>query len=104
MNKSWPIIKPVIKKAKPALLVDARIAGRGQRRFFTNEKAAKAWADIQRARREGEGSRAFDDSELRAYGWTVQAAIRFTLDHLRRQAASVPIEEAIRQLLESKKA
>ena len=104
MNKSWPTIKPVMKNGKPAVLVDARIAGRGQRRFFSNEKAAKTWAEIQRARRKGEGIRAFDDSELGAYGWTVQAAIRFTLDHLRRQAASVPIEEAIRQLLESKKA
>ncbi len=35
---------------------------------------------------------------------TIADAIKFTLDHYRRQAASVPIDEAIRQLLESKKA
>jgi integrase len=104
MNKTWPSIKPVIKNGKPAVLVDARIAGRGQRRFFSSEKQAKTWADIQRARRKGEGVRAFDDRELAGFGLTVADAIKFTLDHYRKRAASVPIEEAIRQLIESKKA
>ena len=38
------------------------------------------------------------------FGLTVADAIKFTLDHYRRQAASVPVEDAIRQLIESKRA
>lgn len=38
------------------------------------------------------------------YGLTVADAIKFTLDHYRRQAASAPVDQVIRQLLESKKA
>jgi integrase len=93
-----------MKNGRPAALVDARIAGKGQRRFFSTEKEAQTWAQVQRIKRKNEGTRAFDDRGLAAYGWNTQDAVRFALEHLRRQAASVPIEEAIRQLLESKKA
>jgi integrase len=104
MKKIWPSIKATLKNGKAMVVVDARIGGRGQRRYFATMKTAKAWADVQRIRRESEGHGAFDDRELAAYGWNTQDAIRFALQHLRRQAVSVPIEEAIRQLLESKKA
>jgi hypothetical protein len=103
-KEPWPQIRAVLKNGRPMLVCDARIGGRGTRRFFDTKREAETWAAQQRVRRANHGDSAFDDRELAAYGWTIQDAARFALEHLRRQAASVPIEEAIRQLLESKKA
>jgi integrase len=104
MNKSWPTIRATLKNGKPMVLVDARISGRGQRRFFSNEKTAAAWAEIQRARRNSEGTRAFDDRELGIYGWTVADAIRFALEHLRKSRTSATIETAMKTLIDAKRA
>lgn len=103
-SDEWPKIREVIKNGHTMTMVDARIAGRGERRFFAKKKQAETFAQLQRVKRENEGNKAFDDRDLAAFGWNVQDAIRFALDHLRRQAASVPVEEAVRQLIESKKA
>jgi len=104
MNKSWPIIKPVIKNDKPMIMVDARIGGRGPRRFFPNHRAAEAWAQIQRSRRKTDGTRSFDDRELSDYGWNVQDAIRFALEHLRKNKSSATVEAAMQALIEAKRA
>ena len=87
------------------MLVDARIAGKGERRFFTNKSEAEGLgADIQRVRRQNQGTVYSMTRNLPHYGLTIADAIKFTLDHYRRQATSAPVDEAIRQLLESKKA
>ncbi|MEX1118775.1 MAG: tyrosine-type recombinase/integrase [Terrimicrobiaceae bacterium] len=53
-------------------------------------------------RQKNEGSSAFDDRELAQHGWTVQRAIRFALEHLRKQSASLPLGEVITRLEASK--
>ena len=103
MNKSWPTIKPVVKNGKPSIMVDARIGGRGERRFFSSEKTAAAWAQAQRIKRQNEGTRAFDDRELAKFGLTVADAIKFTLAHYRQQAESKPIKDAVAALVEFKR-
>jgi integrase len=103
-NKLWPKIKAVMKNEKPMVMVDARIGGKGERRFFATKREAEGWAQVQRARRQNEGGRSFDDRELSVYGLSVADAIKFTLDHFRRQSASVAVDEAVRQLLASKRA
>ena len=102
--KSWPKISNVMKNGTPTVMVDARIGGKGERRFFQTKREAEGWAQLQRVRRQNQGDRAFDDKELAVYGLTIADAIKFTLDHYRRQAASAPVDEIVRQLLESKKA
>jgi integrase len=103
--KSWrPKVKAVLKNGKPMVMVDARINGKGERRFFGTKGEADAWAQAQSITRENEGNSAFDGRELAKFDWTVTDAIRFALEHLRRQSASVPIEEAIRRLIEAKRA
>jgi integrase len=103
--KSWrPKVKAVLKNGKPMVMVDARIKGKGERRFFGTKGEADAWAQAQSITRENEGNSAFDGRGLAKFGWTVTDAIRFALEHLRQQAASVPIEEAIRRLIEAKRA
>jgi hypothetical protein len=67
----WPKIKPAINHGKPVYVVDARIAGTGERRFFQI---------------------------------TTCAAKERSLEHYRRQKASVPVDEAVRQLIASKRA
>lgn len=60
-------------------------------------------ASAARNRLRNEGRIVFDESELKKYGWTIAQAIEFTLKHLRRESTSVPISEAVRQLLEFKR-
>jgi integrase len=103
-TKSWPKIKAVMKNGKPMVMVDARIAGKGERRFFPTKHEAEGWAQLQRVRRKNEGGRSFDDRELSVYGLSVADAIKFTLEHYRRQKASVPVDEVVRQLIASKRA
>lgn len=51
-----------------------------------------------------EGSSAFDDRELAKHGWTIQQAIRFAVEHLRKQEGSVTVAEAVTALVAQKKA
>jgi integrase len=85
-------------------MADARTKDGGQRRFFATRVEAETWADQQRVRRQNEGSAAFDDAELRKHGWTIADAIRFAVKHLRTQKESVPVEQAVRELIETKAA
>ena len=100
-QQRWPFIQWAEKER--AWKVDARTKAGGQRRFFTNKDEALGWAESQRIRRKNEGDRSFDDSELSQFGLTVADAIKFTLDHYRRQAASVPLESAMNELIAAKK-
>ena len=101
-NDKWPFIRWAEKEQ--SWKVDARTKDGGQRRFFTNKDEATGWAEQQRVRRQNEGNRAFDDRDLAVHGLTVADAIKFTLDHYRRQKTSAPVDEVVRQLIESKKA
>ena len=103
-REPWPQIKKVINHGKPVYLCDARIKGRGERKFFDTKKEAEGWQQQQRIKRQDEGGRAFDDRELSAYGWTVADAIRFALEHLRKQSSSVTLETAMKELIAAKAA
>jgi integrase len=102
IDNKWPIIRWA-DWAK-AWAVDARTKYGGARRYFKNKQEAIGWAEAQRIQRENEGNGAFDNRDLAKFGLTVTDAIKFTLEHYRRQAASVRIEEAIDRLLDSKRA
>jgi integrase len=102
-RQPWPRIKQVVNHGKTVYLCDARIKGRGERRFFETKKEAEGWHLQQRAKRQNERGKAFDDRELAAYGWNVADAIRFALEHLRKQTASVPLKSAVNELIEAKK-
>jgi integrase len=101
-SSAWPKMKPVIKNGKPMILVDARIGGAGERKFFPTKAEAEGWAQVCRVRRKNEGKTSMADERLSAYGWTVARAIQFALDHLERKAASVPLADAVAALLQFK--
>jgi integrase len=102
MKNQWPKIKEVKNHGKTAYMVDCRINGRGERRFFDTRGSAKTYANEQRVTRLNEGAVAFDDSRLAKHGWTIAQAIKFALDHLERVAASVTLTTAIEKLIASK--
>jgi hypothetical protein len=75
--KNWPKITQVTKHEKLVWMVDARVAGKGERRFFPVKREAEGWAQQQVVKRTNQGFSAFDDRELAAFGWSVPDAIRF---------------------------
>jgi hypothetical protein len=84
--------------------VDARIAGKGERRFVETKDEAEGWASVQRVRRRTKEtalstilSFPFMDflSPMRSSSLSITT---------RRQAGSAPVDEVVRQLLASKRA
>lgn len=92
---SWPKIRPATNHGRACWLVDARIAGRGERRFFATKPEALAFADAARTRRENEGRAALRNEELARHGWSVAKAIAFASEHLRRAAAGKKLADAV---------
>jgi integrase len=103
MKKSnWPKSKQVTKNGKKMILVDARIGGKGERRFFDTKAEADGFVIKCRIKREQEGARAIHNDDLARYGWTVQQAIDFALVHLKTKATSKTIADAIDELVDTK--
>jgi integrase len=101
-TSQWPFIRWIEHRQR--WMVDSRTASGGERKFYTTKDEAEGAAIIARTKRQNEGASAFDHEELSRYGWTIQRAIKFALEHLKRQSASVLIEDAVKSLLESKRA
>lgn len=100
-TEAWPFIRWI--KSRQRWQVDARTKDGGERRFFEKKTEAEGWASACLIKRANLGSSAFDDKELRAFGWSVPDAIRFALVHLRQQAESKPIKDAVAALVEFKR-
>ena len=98
---AWPFIRWMENRQR--WQVDARTKNGGQRRFFETKDEAEGWASTQRVQRKNQGDDAFDTSELAVFGLSVADAVKFTLDYYRRRATSAPVDEVVRQLLESKR-
>jgi integrase len=84
--------------------VDARTKEGGSRRFFTTKTEAQTFAQQCRIHRDEHGTAAFGNAELAQYGKTVRDAIDFYLAHLRQQERSIPIAEALAELVAMRKA
>ena len=59
-REAWPRIKPVINHGKPMFMVDCRINGRGERKFFVTTREAEGEQQRQQVKRANEGNSAFD--------------------------------------------
>jgi integrase len=101
-NAEWPFIR--FSERENAWRVDARTKHGGSRRFFPTKIAAEAFAQQCRIARENEGTSAFGNAELTEFGKTVQDAISFYLEHLRKQSGSIPLREAMVELIETRRA
>jgi integrase len=98
----WPFIRWI--EGRQRWMVDARTATGGERKFYETKEEAEGAAITARIKRQNEGASAFDDAELAKYGWTIQRAIRFALEHLKTQKASVPLTDAVKALIAAKRA
>ncbi|MBJ7391336.1 MAG: tyrosine-type recombinase/integrase [Chthoniobacterales bacterium] len=104
MVKQCPQVrKTKINDGQTAFVVDARVKGRGERKYFQDFRAAKVYAESVRVRFLNEGRTALVDDELAEYGWTVRQAIDFALEYLRRQAKAESLTTAIETFLAAKK-
>lgn len=115
-KKPWPRIKAVTKNDKPMILVDARVGGKGERRFFENKATAQGWAELQRVARKNEGNSAFKlSAESRAdagvafkllapINVSLQEAAKFYLRHAVTATGDKTIREVIDELLFVKQA
>jgi integrase len=101
-TSQWPFIRWIENRQR--WMVDARTATGGERKFYVTKDEAEGAAVTARIKRQNEGASAFDDAELARYGWTIQRAIKFAVDHLKRQSASVSVEDAVASLLANKRA
>lgn len=95
--QKWPFVR--FSERDNAWKVDARTKHGGQRRFFTTKAAAEGFAAQCRVKKANDGTAAFDDRELAAFGWKIADAVRYALAHLREQAASKPVADAVKDLL-----
>lgn len=100
-KSQWPFIRWI--EGRQRWMVDARTATGGERTFHKTKDEAEGAAIIARTKRQNEGASAFDDTELARYGWTIQRAIAFAVEHLRTAGASVPIAEAVESLIAAKR-
>ena len=108
MKANWPPISQITKNGRKVWQVAARFTNAngervGERRTFNFKKEAEGWADQVRIKFKNEGADTFDNEELSSFGWTVSDAIRFALEHLRKQKGSVSVKTAITELIETKR-
>ena len=99
---AWPFVRWI--ESRQRWMVDARTKVGGKRRFFETKEAALGWRAAQGIKKKNEGNSGFDETELRKFGWSVQDAVRFVVEHLRRTHASATVESAMKALIEAKRA
>ena len=64
---------------------------------------AETFAAECRVQQANSGSASFANAELAGFGWTIQRAIDFALAHLRAQAKSIGVQDAMEQLIAGRK-
>ena len=94
---SWPFVRWI--ESRRRWQVDSRTATGGARKFYETKEEALGEASAARMRLTNEGRGGFEETELRTFGWSVADAIKFTLQHLRRESKSVTLSEAVKELL-----
>ena len=102
MKKTWPKIKETVNHGSKLFLVDARINGKGERRFFATRAEAKTFAEGQRTQRLNDGAGAIFNAELASFGWNVHDAIAHALKFLRAQRKTLPLSESVEAFLKAK--
>ncbi|MFZ4483346.1 MAG: site-specific integrase [Chthoniobacterales bacterium] len=102
MKKTWPKIKRVINHGTAVWMVDTRINGKGERKFFATKSEADGEAAEARIKRLNEGSAAVVNAELASYGWSVAKAIEFALEHLRKASKAKPLKDAVEDFTAAK--
>ena len=99
--QEWPYIR--FSETESAWKVDARTKDGGSRKFFHTRAEAESFALQCRTQKENSGTSSFGTAELAEFGKTVQNAIDFYVAHLRAQKRSISVDDAISQLVSSRR-
>ena len=115
-REKWPKVRLVAHKSgTPAWLVDARIAGKGERFFYATATDADTKADHLRIGRKNTGDEgasissrlradAVDaETRLAAVGATLKDAVDYYLAHARPTGGARTVFEAVREFLQAKR-
>jgi hypothetical protein len=115
-REPWPRMKPGLKNGKPMIMVDCRINGRGERKYFATKAEAEGEQQRQRIKRTNEGNSAFQfpaDKRIDAtaamellapYGVSLRECASFYVRHAATAAGDKTIQQAIDELLAVKNA
>jgi integrase len=114
-REPWPRLKAVLKNGKPMIMVDCRINGRGERKYFATKDEATGWAEQQRIKRKNEGDSAFGlpaDVRMDAaaameliapYGISLRECASFYVRHAATATGDKTIQQVVDELLAVKK-
>jgi len=103
--------RPHLKKQ-----VHCKIGGKWARKFFKTEREAKTFVDLRRIELRNEGENGLmlpgeirvaairANEQLAPFGKTIDDAVVYYLDHLRTERGTIPVRQAIDELLASRKA
>jgi hypothetical protein len=115
-REPWPRMKPVLKNGKPMIMVDCRINGRGERKYFVTKQEAEGEQQRQRIKRANEGNSAFEfpanmriDAEaamklIAPYGISLRECASFYVRHAVTATGDKTIQQIVDELLVVKNA
>jgi len=115
-KEPWPRIHAVIKNGKPMLMVDCRIHGKGERKYFTTMKEAEGEQQRQRVKRANEGLSGMAVPEklrvealdcqrrLQPLNASLTDAVDFFLRHAKPAGGHRAVKELVAEFIQAKRA
>ena len=115
-KEPWPRIRAVFKNGKPCLMVDCRIHGKGERKYFATMKEAEGEQQRQRVKRANEGLsgmavpeklrvEAMDcQRKLQPFNASLTDAVAFFLRHAKPAGGHRTAKELVAEFIEAKRA
>jgi integrase len=111
-------IAPYLDKNRPWLkfIVRSKVGGKWVRRFFKSEREAKTYVDLRRIELRNEGEQGLllpaeirvaairAHERLEPFGKTIDDATAFYLEHLQTERGSIPVRQAVEELIANRKA
>ena len=114
-REPWPRMKPVLKNGKPMIMVDCRIKGRGERKYFATKNEAEGEQQRQRVKRGNEGLSGMAVPEklrveamdcqrrLQPFNASLTEAVDFFLRHAKPVGGHRTIKELAAEFIEAKR-
>jgi len=115
-KEPWPRIHTVLKNGKPMIMVDCRINGKGERKYFATMGEAEGEQQVQRIRRENEGLFGMAVPEklrveapecqrrLEPFNASLSHAVDFFLCHAKPAGGHRTVKELVAEFIEAKRA
>jgi integrase len=114
-KEPWPRIRAVVKNGKPMIMVDCRINGRGERKYFATIREAEGEQQRQRVRRANEGLSGMAVPEklrveamdcqhrLQPFNASLTDAVDFFLRHAKPAGGHRTAKQLVEEFIEAKR-